>query len=173
MAGLRDPLEGRGPDPDAPRRIFSFSERPDGEREYAEAEQRAIDWFEGLPDQPDIVVIHQNGLAQALARHLSEKPDAQPVVILTGHDHVQHVDRYDGGVVAVDGGTVGAGGLLAAGQEYVGLAEIHFRGEPPILRSVDLIAFNPVSGGAQAERAIVAEDLACEDEAVICHDLGE
>ena len=66
-----------------------------------------------------------------------------------------------------------AGGLLAAGQEYVGLAEIHFRGEPPILRSVDLIAFNPVSGGAQAERAIVAEDLACEDEAVICHDLGE
>jgi hypothetical protein len=170
VAGLDDPLEWQGPRPDDPKRVFSFSERPDGEAEYVRAEQRAIDWFEGLPERPDMVVIHQNGIAQALARHLSEQPSPAPVVILTGHDHEQHLDRYSGGVVAVDAGTVGAGGLLGAGQQYVGMAEVHFRGAPLRLRSVDLISFNPVSGGAEAERAIVADDEACEREAVICHD---
>jgi hypothetical protein len=160
---LRSALEWRRERPDD----------PDREREYAEAEQRVIDWYGGLPQRPDFVVIHQNGLAQALARHLSEQPVSQPAVILTGHDHEQHLDRYPNGVVVADGGTVGAGGLLAAGREYVGLAEVHFRGEPPRLRSVDLIGFNPVSGSAQAERAIVTEDAACDRETVICHDVEE
>jgi len=173
LAGLSHPLEWTGPRPDDPRRAFSFSERPNGEGEYAQAERRAIDWFERLPEPPDIVVIHQNGIAQALARHLSEKPQPVPVVILTGHDHEQHLDRYAGEVVAVDGGTVGAGGPLAAGQESVGLAEVHFSGSPPRLRSVDLIGFDPVSGSAEAERAIVDADAACDREAVICHDRGE
>jgi len=173
IAGIGDPLEWTRPRPDDPERVFSFSERPDGEKEYALAEQRAIDWFEELPERPDIVVIHQNGIAQALARHLSAQPDPQPVVVLTGHDHEQHLDRYFGDVVAVDAGTVGAGGLLGAGQEYVGLAEVHFRGSPVRLRSVDLISFNPVSGGAEAERTIVAEDAACDRETVICHDHDE
>lgn len=173
IAGLSDPLEWKRARPDDPDRVFSFSERPDGEAEYALAEQRAIDWFEGLPEPPDMVVIHQNGIAQALARHLSGQPDPAPVVVLTGHDHEQHLDRYSGDVVSVDAGTVGAGGLLGAGQEYVGLAEVHFRGPPLRLRSVDLIRFNPVSGGAEAERAIVAEDAACDREAVICHDRDE
>jgi len=173
VAGMGDPLEWVGARPDDPRRIFSFAERPNGDREYAEAEQRTIDWFERLPEHPDLVVIHQNGLAQALARHVSEQPGAQPIVILTGHDHVQHLDRYRHGVVVVDGGTVGAGGLLAAGQEYVGLAEVHFRGEARRLRSVDLVGFNPLSGGAEAERTIVSDDASCDREAVICHDLEE
>ena len=75
--------------------------------------------------------------------------------------------------VAVDAGTVGAGGLLGAGQQYVGLAEVHFRGAPVRLRSVDLISFNPVSGAAEAERAIVTEDASCDRDAVICHYRGE
>ena len=173
MAGLSHPLEWTAPRPDHPDRVFSFSERPNGEEEYAQAERRAIDWFEGLGERPDIVVIHQNGIAQALARHLSEKPQPRPVVILTGHDHVQHLDRYAEEVVVVDAGTVGAGGLLGAGQESVGLAEVHFSDSPPQLRSVDLIGFDPVSGSAEAERAIVEADAACDREAVICHDRGE
>ncbi len=172
VAGISDPLEWRER-PDDPRRIFSFAERRDGEREYAEAEQRVIDWFEGLPEWPDLVVIHQNGLAQALARNLSEQPESEPVVILTGHNHQQHLDRYGHGVVVVNGGTVGAGGLLAAGQEFVGLAEVHFREESKRLRSADLIAFDPLSGSAEAERAIVSEDAACDRETVTCHDLEE
>ena len=171
FAGLSDPLEWREERPDNPDRVFSFAERPNGEAEYEQATQRTIDWFEGLPERPDIAVIHQNGLAQALARHLSEQPDPEPIVILTGHDHEQHIDRYRGGVVAVDGGTVGAGGLLAAGQEYVGLAEVHFRAAGSALRSVDLISFDPLSGAAEAERTIVADDSACDREAVNCHDL--
>jgi predicted phosphodiesterase len=173
FAGLSDPLEWRRERPDNPNRVFSFSERQDGEREYAEAEQRAIDWFDGLPERPDIVVIHQNGLAQALARHLSKRPNPRPLVVLTGHDHKQHLDRYAGGVVAVDAGTVGAGGLLAAGQEYVGLAEVHFRNASRRLRSVDLISFDPLSGGAEAERAVVADDAACERDTVNCHDVED
>lgn len=62
---------------------------------------------------------------------------------------------------------------MGAGQQYVGLAEVHFRDSPLRLRSVDLISFNPVSGGAEAERAVVAEDAVCDREAVICHDLDE
>jgi hypothetical protein len=173
FAGISDPLEWRREEPGDPQRVFSFSEREDGEREYAQAEQRTVDWFEDLPERPDIAVVHQNGLAQALARHLSVGPDPQPVVILTGHDHEQHLDRYPGGVVVVDAGTVGAGGLLAAGQEYVGLAEVNFLATSRRLRSVDLIAFNPVSGGAQAERAVVDEDAACDREAVNCYDLDQ
>lgn len=134
IAGMSDPLEWRGARPDDPGRVYSFAERPDGDREYADAEQRVADWFDGLPEWPDIVVIHQNGLAQSLARHVSERPDSRPLVILTGHDHKQHLDLYEGGVVAVDAGTVGAGGLLAAGSEYLGLAEAHFREGPPTLR---------------------------------------
>jgi predicted phosphodiesterase len=173
FAGLSDPLEWRRERPDNPGRIFSFSERADGEREYADAEQRTIDWFDDLPERPDVVVIHQNGLAQALARHLGEQPDPRPVVVLTGHDHEQHLDRYRGGVVVVDAGTVGAGGLLAAGHEYVGLAEVHFRDSPRRLRSVDLIGFDPLSGSAEAARAIVEDDTACERDTVNCHDLEE
>lgn len=173
FAGMRDPLEWTGPSPDDPERVFSFAERPDGEREFAEAEQNAIEWFEGLPERPDIVVIHQNGIAQALARHLGAQAGTEPIVIATGHDHQQHLDRYSETVVVVDGGTVGAGGLLAAGQEYVGLAEIHFQEPSTEVRSVDLISFDPFSGSAEAERAVVAEDAACERETVICHDAGE
>ena len=55
----------------------------------------------------------------------------------------------------------------------MGLAEVHFRGSTRRLRSVDLIRFNPVSGSAEAERAIVSEDDACDREAVRCHDRGE
>ena len=173
FAGRSDPLAWSGPRPDDPNRVFSFAEREDGEREFAEAERRTIEWFDALPGRPDVVVIHQNGIAQALARHVSEQGDARPIVILTGHDHRQHVDRYADGVVAVDAGTVGAGGLLAAGQEYVGLAQVHFRGTTAALRSVDLIAFNPLTGAAEAERAIVGDDSACEREQFVCHDRGE
>lgn len=173
MAGIEHPLEWTGPRPDVPHRVFSFSERPRGEREYADAERAAVEWFERLPERPDIVVIHQNGIAQALARELAARPGGDPLVILTGHDHQQHLDRYGQNLVVVDAGTVGAGGLLAAGQEFVGLGHIHFRrpGESP--RSVDLIGFDPFTGGAEAERVIVADDSACEREAVICHDLDE
>jgi hypothetical protein len=36
---------------------------------------------------------------------------------------------------------------------------------------VDLISFDPLSGAAEAERTIVADDSACDRETVNCHDL--
>src|SRR3954469_310934 len=70
VAGFDDPLEWRSPNPTDPRRIFSFSELPDPEQATAAAQRDLIGWFDGLPRRPDVVLVHQNGLAQFLARTL-------------------------------------------------------------------------------------------------------
>ena len=65
VAGFDDPLEWHGAQPSDPRRIFSFSERPDGDVEQGIAASRLIAWFDALPARPDVVLVHQNGLAAA------------------------------------------------------------------------------------------------------------
>jgi len=57
------------------------------------------------------VMIHQNGLAQHLAQTLYARGDKAPLLILTGHDHQQHVDLYgpNPGIVVADA-FVGGGG---------------------------------------------------------------
>lgn len=162
VAGYDDPLVWKRADgpADNPGRIFSFNEMDDSEQLYRQAERRLFGWFDGLERKPDIVLVHQNGLAQALARHLWRQGYAEPLTILTGHDHKQHIDRY-GQIVVVDGGTVGAGGLFGAGEEFVGLAQLHFDAAEPVLRSVDLIRIEPLSGQAQAERVVI--DSLCPD----------
>ena len=54
------------------------------------------------------------GLAQHLAETLHARGDNGPLLILTGHDHNQHVDLYgpNPGIVVADGGTAGAGGVF-------------------------------------------------------------
>jgi hypothetical protein len=158
VAGFADPLEWQGPDPGDPRRIFSFSERPGGEAEERAAQAELIAWFDGLAERPDVVLVHQNGLAQALARHLHGRGYEHPLTIVCGHDHKQHVDRH-GSVTVVDGGTAGAGGVLAAGSESIGVAELHFARRTPRLRAVDLVRVEPFSGEAQARREVL-DDLA-------------
>lgn len=154
VAGMSDPLEWKGRDPTDPRRIFSFGERRDGEREFAAAQRRVVTWFRGLPERPDVVMIHQNGLAQALARALDARGYDKPLTVVTGHDHKQHVDTY-GTVTVVDGGTAGAGGLLAVGSQSIGVAQLHFAARAPRLRAVDLVEAEPFSGAAQARRIVV------------------
>jgi hypothetical protein len=61
----------------------------------------------------------------------------------------------------VDGGTVGAGGPFAIGEQDVGFAEIHL-GEDSVARTVDLIEVEPLTGNAQARR--VALDAASGEE---------
>jgi predicted phosphodiesterase len=154
VAGLADPLEWKGSRPDDPKRIFSFAERPNGKQEAEAAQRRAVAWFRGLPERPDVVMIHQNGIAQALARALDESGYDRPLTIVTGHDHQQHVDRH-GAVTVVDGGTAGAGGLLAVGSEPIGVAQLHFAPRAPRLQAVDLVQAEPFSGEAQARRVVV------------------
>jgi predicted phosphodiesterase len=166
VAGWSDPLEWHGDKADDPERIFSFSEFPDGDRRRREAESTLVAWFDGLTQRPDIVLVHQQGLAQHLAATLAARPGHKPLVILTGHDHKQHVDRH-GRVVVVDAGSVGAGGVLGIGDERVGLGDLHFASDSPTLAAVDLIEAEPFTGGAQAQRVIV-EGNECPKDEVRC-----
>jgi len=145
VAGYDDPLEGLG---------LAGDDRPLelDEAEFEAASREFLFWFEGLPERPDIVLIHQHGLAHALLDSLTQA-DGAPLLIFTGHDHEQHLEQEEG-VVLVDGGTVGAGGPFEIGVQAAGFAEIHFTpsGEA---RAVDLIEVEPVSGNAQASRVIL------------------
>ena len=167
VAGYDDPLESRTGDPDDPDRIFSFSERPDGEAEYARAKEEVVAWFRTLSPRPQAVLIHQNGLAQALARAL--RPDeGPPLLILTGHDHLQHVDRH-GETLVVDAGTVGAGGILGAGKDAIGVAQLELVPDEAWPRVIDLVQLEPLSGAAQADRVLVGAPDLCETGRVVCH----
>jgi hypothetical protein len=153
VAGFDDPNEWRGRRADDPRRVFSFAEMFDPEAAEARARAELLRWFGRLDPRPDVVLVHQNGLALFLARTVQERGDKRPVTILTGHDHRQHVDRY-GRHVVVDGGTAGAGGLAGVGQDAVGLAELHFARADHELEAADLIAVEPISGNGLARRVV-------------------
>ena len=171
VAGYADPLEWRGRNPDDPARVFSFSERPDGDRHYARVQDQLLRWFQRLPRRPHVVLVHQNGLAQGLAGALNADGDDRPLLILTGHDHQQHIDRY-GEILVVDAGTVGAGGAFGVGAESVGVAHLHFPEGQTSPRAIDLVQVEPLSGAASAERIVPASPESCERERVHCHDEG-
>jgi predicted phosphodiesterase len=145
VAGYDDPLEGPSEEVDA--RPLELEEA-----EFDVASREFVSWFQGLPEMPDIILVHQHGLAHALLDSLTQ-PDDESLLIFTGHDHEQHLEQ-DGSAVLVDGGTVGAGGPFEIGVQASGFAEIHFtpRGEA---RAVDLIEVEPISGNAQASRVIL------------------
>jgi predicted phosphodiesterase len=171
VAGYPDPLESRAGDPNDPDRIFSFSERPDGERAYAAAKEDLIAWFRALDPRPDVVLVHQNGLAQALARELLPE-QGQSLLILTGHDHRQHVDRY-GRTLVVDAGTVGAGGLFGAGKQSIGVAQLELSDGFAWPRLIDLVQLEPLSGAARADRVLPTSFGVCETDRVKCHEPDE
>ena len=160
VAGYADPLEWRG-EGDPVDRPVTFGDLPDPEAAFEGAADDLERWFEELP-RPDLVMVHQNELAQELAARLFEQGRQAPLTIVTGHDHEPHVDRY-GDVVVVDGGSVGANGPYDAGREPIGLAGMHFPTESAALRSVDLIAIEPFSGQAQASRVVI--DALCSGSA--------
>lgn len=180
LAGYRDPLEYGGDRPNQPDRPVTANDFPDPEAVIERWQHDLLAWFEGLPERPDIVMIHQASLAEWLAEELQENGYRRPLVIVTGHDHRQHIDRY-GDTVVVDAGTIGAGGIFGAGTESVGIARLRFardaatgpraggrsstRGRPT-LTAVDLIAVEPFSGAARATRVVVKRMCPGED---VCH----
>jgi predicted phosphodiesterase len=169
VAGYSDPLEWHGANPGDPERVFSFSERPDGTAEYQRAQDDLVRWFDGLPERPDVVMVHENGLAQHLASTLAVRKDPVPLLILTGHDHRQHVDIH-GKTIVADAGTAGAGGIFGVGTQFVGVATFQLdHGEVPP-RAIDLIRVDPISGAAQADRVVPSSPAACQVERVVCQD---
>jgi hypothetical protein len=143
VAGFDDPLEGSAGL--AGRRLELHAD------ERGAAARSVLAWFDALPRRPDVVMIHQHALARALLAHVA-KSSPGPLLILTGHDHRQHIDREGAGVL-VDGGTVGAGGPFAVGQSEAGFAILHLTAGNRI-QSADLVQAEPFSGEGNAHRVV-------------------
>jgi hypothetical protein len=111
-------------------------------------ERKPTAWFTALPRRPQIVLVHQHTLAHALLDTV--QPGDPPLAIFTGHDHRRHLEQSEEAVL-VDGGTVGAGGPFAIGEQHAGFAEVRFSDEG-VAQTVDLIDVEPLSGNAVARR---------------------
>ena len=167
VAGYEDPLQSYSDDPADPKRIFSFAQLPSGDIDFKAAEEQVAGWFGKLPERPDMVLIHENGIAQYLARTLQTQGYSSPLTILTGHDHKQHIDKY-GPIVVVDGGSVGAGGPFGISKTSVGFAYLNLTA-PSTLDSVDLVETEPFSGAAQADRVVLSAQEPCKEQRLVCH----
>jgi hypothetical protein len=154
VAGSEDPLEYRGDDPDSADRPVTAEAYDDPAAEVTEWRRQLLAWYRDLRIKPDVLMIHQSGLALWLAERLARDGLRGPLTIVTGHNHRQQVDRV-GPVFVVNAGTLGAGGVFGAGTEAIGLAQLHFT-EAGALRSVDLISAEPFSGAAQATRVVAS-----------------
>jgi hypothetical protein len=142
VAGWDDPLES--PDGAPARRQLELAEGG-----FAAARAELLAWFDALPERPDVVLVHRHGLAHALLEHLAAL-GGDAVLVVTGHDHLGHVDRA--GVHAlVDGGSIGADGAFGMGEEVSGLAQVHLDARGRAL-AVDLIEVEPATGEGRAHR---------------------
>ncbi|MQA72833.1 MAG: hypothetical protein GEU88_00500 [Solirubrobacterales bacterium] len=72
VAGFPDPFESRDGDPGAPDRPLDYDDLADGEAFAERSAVRLRRWFDALPESPDVVMVHQNDLAQSLAESLYE-----------------------------------------------------------------------------------------------------
>lgn len=152
VRGWDDPLEWQGAWPGDPDRPFSLEQTP-GAREAAERELWS--WWRRIRRKPDVLLIHQPALVEFLVGRLGNYP--RPLTILTGHDHLQWVQK-EGNIRIVDAGSVGAGGILGIGREEAELAEIYFSSKE--LQTVDMIGVDPLEGSGRAERIQI--DQMCE-----------
>jgi 3',5'-cyclic AMP phosphodiesterase CpdA len=146
VAGWDDPAESAGG-------TFEGKLLELKEQALLDAEQQFLDWFAALPERPDVVLVHRHSLAHALLSRLAAE-GGEPVLVLTGHDHDQHVES-EGAHVLVDGGTVGAGGAFGVADEQSGFALVHLDADHRA-RAVDLVEVEPASGSASAHRVVLA-----------------
>jgi predicted phosphodiesterase len=169
IAGFEDPLAyAAGDFPPGLRAGISFGDIPGGEERFAAAVEERWRWWRALPERPQALVLHQAALGRELAERIwQEDPEGAPVAILVGHTHRQRLERY-GPVTVVDGGSIGAGGLFGLGTQSVGFALLDFDAGRA-LEAVDLIAQNPATSSARAQRVVVAAPD-CDGELVVCHE---
>ncbi len=146
VAGYEDPLE---------RQAGSYGHRLDFSPAELDAYRAAVErWFDSLTPRPQIVLVHDARVAGTLRLHVAAESKA-PLLILTGHDHQQHIDRT-GNTVVVDGGTLGAGGVFGVGTQQAGFAQVYLDddGWPA---AVDLISADPITGNASAQHRTLTE----------------
>jgi predicted phosphodiesterase len=144
VAGYTDPLEA------ASDRIGRHPLELQGAA-FTAAAADLIRWFDALRPRPRMVLVHEHGLAHALLDHVAAAAPSLPsVLVLTGHDHVQHIEQ-EGGSLLLDGGTLGAGGVLAIGRAAAGFLDVRLDASlSPV--SADMVAVDPVTGDGVARR---------------------
>jgi predicted phosphodiesterase len=127
-----------------------FRDRGNG---YTDA-QRAqfVSWLMPLLGKVDLVMVHEPSLVQTAKELVRKNPPARGLVIVDGHTHKQGLDAGRG-VIEINGGTVGAGGLSnLSDHNPLGLAILTYQRGPFSPLAVDLVQINPGSGSARAER---------------------
>lgn len=169
IAGFEDPLQYTGSSfPAGVRAAMSFTDFPDGRKRFLQAVERRWQWWQALPERPDVLVVHQEGIALALANLIwNADPDGKPLTIVAGHTHVQRLDRL-GPVTVVNGGTAGAGGIFGTGHDPVGLALLDF-GRTGGLEASDLVQMDPTTSAARARR-VITDRPDCDKQVVFCAD---
>lgn len=131
-----------------------------------EAEKAAFAaWFARVADDVDVVMVHEPSLAAPVIDQLrAERSDRaaggrrgargkpRSILFVLGDSHQPSVDAADG-VLAVNGGTVGAGGTgnLAEGED-ASLAIVTYGARPFDPLAVDLVTLNPGTGETVARR---------------------
>jgi predicted phosphodiesterase len=172
LAGFEDPLMLGGREfPKGIRAGISFGDIPDGHERFLAAIEQRWQWWQALPSRPDVLVVHQESLGQALANLIwATEPDGPPLTILVGHTHRQRMDRY-GPVTVVNSGSIGAGGLFGIGSQDVGLAILAMRADGG-LEATDLVAQDPSTSAARARR-VITDSPDCDGELVVCHEEPE
>ncbi len=173
MTGFEDPLAfAAGEFPRGIRAGMSFGDIKNGKALREAAIEERWRWWRALPERPQVLIVHQEGLGRALAERIqAAEPDGPPLTILVGHTHRQRMDLY-GPVTVVNSGSIGAGGLFGIGEQSVGLALLDLRRTDNALEATDLISQNPKTTAAQARR-VITDSPDCDDTLVFCHDDGE
>jgi predicted phosphodiesterase len=167
MAGFEDPLAytGRGY-PRGLRTALSFGDLPDGRARFEAAVAERWQWWQALPERPQVLVVHQEAIGRALGALIRDAdPVGPPLVILVGHTHRQRLERL-GPVTVVNSGSVGAGGVFGAGRDALGIARLEL--DPSgALEATDLVEMNPSTTAARARRVITARPD-CDGKLVVC-----
>jgi predicted phosphodiesterase len=153
VAGLR--VAGYG-DPFRRRRVLGYLTRdaPVDPRPSPEQQAEFAEWFHGLEDKVDVVMVHQAGLAAQAIADLRRDPPSHPILMLVGHTHRAEI-LIDRGLTVLNGGTIGAGGTgnLDEGAK-IGAARMIYAtvdgGVAPL--AADLVEIDPGNGSATARR---------------------
>jgi predicted MPP superfamily phosphohydrolase len=159
LAGSETTVDGISiygyPDP-----VFNNSDHDLDSKEFAQEVESAdpviAKQVEALPRTPDIVMVHDNRMAESLAGHVP--------LVLSGHFHVPAKTVTDGTLYLQNGSTGGAGIKVFTNLGGPLSAEVlYFRppssGVPARLIAYDRISQSPETGSLTVQRELVPSDL--------------
>jgi predicted phosphodiesterase len=160
VAGLR--VAGYG-DPFRRRRARGYVQQGTLPAPSAAEQNLFAEWFAGLEDRVDVVMVHEPALAAKAIDALRRDPPSHAIVMLVGHTHRADI-RIDRDFTLLNGGTVGAGGTgnLDEGAK-IGVARMTYAtGGAFMPLAADLVEIDPGNGSATAKRFRLDEPPAIE-----------